>query len=220
MTRSEPFEPGRADLEEIHRGNRLAPGELLVWRGGASTRGVLRDVFHLRAVAGYFLVVLAFDAYQAWMKGMTPAKAVHDSVPLVVVALLALGILTGLAVLTARTLHYTVTDRRVILRFGVALPAVLSLPFSQITGCALAVRRDGTGDIALVLKAGNRMPILKLWPLARAWHVSAPQPMLRAVPQAAVVSGLLARALQVAARDRAGAARHVGGNEPAHRLSA
>ena len=52
------------------------------------------------------------------------------------------------------------------------------------------MRRDGTGDIALVLKAGNRMPILKLWPLARAWHVSAPQPMLRAVPQAAVVSGL------------------------------
>ena len=202
MTRSEPIAPDPREMEDIHRGNRLAPGEELVWRGRASTRGVIRDVFHLRAIAGYFAALLAFDVYQAWAKRMTLAKAVHDSVPLVVVAVLALCIVAGLAVATARTLRYTLTDRRVILHFGVALPAVLSLPFSQITSCAVAVRRDHTGDIALTLKAGNRMPILKLWPLARAWRISEPQPMLRAVPQAAVVSGLIARALQVAHRER------------------
>lgn len=219
MTRSDAFAPDPRELEDIHRGNRLAPGEELVWRGGASTRGVIRDVFHLRAIAGYFVVILAFDAFQAWMKGMTLAKAVHDSVPLVVVALLALGIFTTLAVAMARSLRYTLTDRRVILHFGVALPATLSLPYTQIVTCAVAVRRDHTGDIALTLKSGNRMPILKLWPLARAWRIAAPQPMLRAVPQAAVVSGLLARALQEAHRERREASEMVAAGEP-QRLSA
>ena len=223
MTRSEPFAPDPRELEDIHRGTRLAPGEEVVWRGGASTRGVIRDVFHLRAIAGYFAALLAFDAYQAWAKSMPFARAVHDSVPLVVVAALALAILAGLAVATARTLRYTVTDRRVILHFGVALPAVLSLPFSQITACAVVVRRDHTGDIALRLKDGNRMAILKLWPLARAWHVAAPQPMLRAVPQVAVVSGLLTRALQSADRDRRAARERAAKQQDAarpHLLSA
>ncbi len=222
MTRSEPFAPDPRELEDIHRGNRLAPGEELVWRGGASTRGVIRDVFHLRAIAAYLVVLLAFDAYQAWSKHMPLAKAVHDSVPLVIVSGLALGIVAALAVATARTLRYTITDRRVILHFGVALPAALSLPYSQVVTCAVAVRRDHTGDIALVLKGGNRMPILKLWPLARAWHIAEPQPMLRAVPHAAVVSGLLARALQAAHHERRAAAVELDATETSgpQRLSA
>ena len=66
-----------------------------------------------------------------------------------------------------------------------------------------AVHRDNTGDIALTLRPGNRMPYLKLWPHARAWRLSQPQPMLRVIPQAAVVAGLLVRALQTAEHKRA-----------------
>ncbi len=207
MSRGEYVDAGEpelteADLTEIHRGNRLAPGEAVVWQGRPAMRGVIRDVFHARAVFGYFAVLFAFDAYQAWAKGLPASKAAHDSVPLLMASLLVLAVVGALAVAVARTTDYTFTDRRVILRYGVAMPAVLSLPFSKITTCAAALRPDHTGDIALVLKAGNRMPFLKLWPLARPWHLSAPQPMLRAVPQAAVVAALLVRALRTAEQMR------------------
>ena len=192
--------------DEIHRGNQLAPGEAIVWRGAPSWRDMARDVFHMRAIAAYFAVLFALDAYQAWGKGIPVPKAVHDSVPLAMITVFALGIIGTIAWFTGRTTRYTITDRRVILHYGVALPATLSLPFSQIVTASVAVRRDHTGDIALVLKPGNRMPFLKLWPLARAWHLSEPQPMLRGVPRAAVVGGLLTRALQIAEQTRR--ARH------------
>jgi hypothetical protein len=39
---------------------------------------------------------------------------------------------------------------------------------------------------------------LVLWPHARPWYFSPPQPMLRAIPDAAKVAGILASALNAA----------------------
>ena len=59
-------------------------------------------------------------------------------------------------------------------------------------------RWAGTGDLALRVKPGNRIAYLHLWPHARPWHVTAPEPMMRSVPDAADVSAILARALAAA----------------------
>ena len=190
---------------EIHRGNQLAPGETILWRGSPGWRGLARDVFHMRGIAVYFALLFALDAYQAWAKTIPAAKAVHDSVPLLVITVLALAIVGAIAWLAGRTTRYTITDRRVILHYGIAMPATLSLPFAQIATASVSVNRDHTGDIALALRDGQRMPFLKLWPLARPWHVTQPQPMLRRVPQAALAGTLLVRALQAADQTRSGA---------------
>ena len=189
-------------LDAIHRGVRLAPGETIIWQGSPSWRSAARDMFHMRGLSLYFVLLFALDAYQAWTKQIPAAKAIHDSVPLLVITALALAIIGAVAWFSSRTTRYIVTQRRVILHYGIAMPATLALPLTQIVGASVSVRRDHTGDIALVLKAGNHMPFLKLWPLARAWHITKPQPMLRGVPQAAVVAGLLVRALHAAERQR------------------
>ena len=49
-----------------------------------------------------------------------------------------------------RTSVYTVTDRRVVLRIGVALTASLNLPFRQIEQASVRLHADGSGDIPLV----------------------------------------------------------------------
>ena len=188
---------------EIHRGIRLAPGEAIVWRGGPPVGAGAPPQLPPPAAGGDIALLFALDAFQAWNKGLPLAKAVHDSVPLAAITVAALAILGALAALTARSTRYTVTDRRVVLNYGIAMPATLSLPYAQISSVAVAVRRDHGGDLALVLKGGNRMPYLKLWPLARPWHLSAPQPTLRLVPRAAVVGGLVVRALQAAEQARA-----------------
>ena len=193
------------DLEAIQRGTRLAPGEAVIWQGSSKWRIVARDVFHMRGLALYFALLFAFDGYQAWSKRIPAATAIHDSVPLFVISVFALTIVGTIAWFSSRTTRYVVTERRVILHYGIAMPATLSLPMSQIVSASVSVKRDHTGDIALLLKSGNHMPFLKLWPLARPWHITKPQPMLRGVPQAAVVAGRLVRALQVAAQQRAAA---------------
>ena len=183
--------------EDIRNGNALAPDESIVWTGKPSWRRIARDAMHMRGISAYFGLLFVLDAYLAWVKSIPLAQALHDSVPLFAITCLALGILTGFAWLVGRS-RYTTTNRRVILRYGLALPATLSIPMSQIASTGVAVNADGTADIALVLKTGNRMPYLKLWPHARAWRVSEPQPMLRGLAEGEAVATTLARALQAA----------------------
>ena len=183
--------------EDIRNGNALAPGETVVWTGKPSWRRVARDAMHLRGVTAYFGLLFVLDAYQAWMKAIPPHQALHDSVPLVAITALAVAILTAIAWMIGRS-RYTITNRRVILRYGLALPATLSIPMSQIACTAVANNGDRTADIALVLKSGNRMPYLKLWPHARAWHVTEPQPVMRCLVGGEAIATTLARALQAA----------------------
>ena len=183
------------DASEALRGNQLAPGEACLWQGSPLFRRVAFDVFHARGIAAYFVGLLALDAYQAWAKQIPLALAIRNSVPLVLIIALAGGLLLAAAWLVKLTTRYQVTDRRVILRYGMALPVTLSLPYSQIITVSVAINRDHTGDVALMLKEGNHMPYLKLWPLARAWRLSHAEPMLRGMSQAAVVGALVARAL-------------------------
>lgn len=183
--------------EDIRNGNALAPGEIAIWTGKPEWRRAACDALHLRGLTAYFGLLFVLDAYQAWMKAIPLEQAVHDSVPLAGITCLALAILVAISWLVSRS-RYTVTNRRVILRYGIAMPVTLSIPMSQIASTAIAMNADQTADIVLMLKEGNRMPYLKLWPHARPWVVKQPQPMLRGVAQGAVVAAMLSRALQAA----------------------
>jgi len=57
----------------------------------------------------------------------------------------------------------------------------------------LAARADGTGDVPLVIAGPAKLGILALWPHARPWKIVTPQPMLRALPDAAAVAAMIAR---------------------------
>ena len=118
------------------------------------------------------------------------------------VALAAAGILGLYAWLSARSSVYTITNRRVVLRFGVALPMTLNVPFAVIGNAALKPYRDGTGDIPLTLTGTERVSYVALWPHARPWRTAKPEPMLRSVPDAANVAKILGQALADAARER------------------
>ena len=180
---------------DIHNGVELAANEAIVWRGRPAWRSLARDVLHLRGIAAYLVFLVGLDAYQAWTKAIPLTQALHDSVPLLVIEGIVLANVVGFAWLIGRTTRYTITDRRVILDYGVAIPATLSLPFARLESVAVSVKADHSGDIPLGLRSDDRMPYLKLWPHARPWHVSKPQPMLRCVPQAGIVAALLSNAV-------------------------
>jgi hypothetical protein len=95
--------------------------------------------------------------------------------------------------LVARTTVYTITNRRVVLRIGVALSKCINLPLSQIGSADLRNQGDGFGDIALVPSGPSRLGYALLWPHAKPLRMGSPQPMLRALPAVGEVAAILAR---------------------------
>ena len=92
----------------------------------------------------------------------------------------------------------SITNKRVVMRYGVALPMALNIPFKRIASASIARHARETADIPLVLSGPDRISYLHLWPHVRPWRVTRPEPMLSAVPDGARVAEILGRALQEA----------------------
>lgn len=174
----------------------LPKGEVLLWQGCPRWTRLACEAFHIRAVAGYLGLMLAWRTAGAIGAGTAPAKAVAAALAVAPLAAVAVGLLALLAWLNARTTVYTITSRRVVLRFGVALTKAINLPFTIVESGALKAHADGSGDLAVTLKAPNKLAFLHLWPHARPWRAASPQPTLRAIPDAASVARLLASAMK------------------------
>ncbi len=165
---------------------RLPPGENILWQGTPDWRGVARGVFHTRLVAGWFLFVASL-AFLAGGTGLTGALVT------LAVAPLGLGILAILARAQAKSTIYTLTNKRVVLRFGVALPKCVNVPLSLVGRADAKPAGAGLVDVSLTPTVRFPLAYLQMWPHVRPWKFGSPQPMLRAVPDAFVP--LLADAL-------------------------
>lgn len=163
----------------------LPPGEAILWQGAPDARVFARSALGVRWIGGYFAVLVAWA-----MVGGTPLGALLTAVA----GLLALGLAYGFALMVARSTVYTITNRRVVLRIGVALSKCVNLPLVKLSGADLRKLGAGYGDIALSLQGSSMLGYAMLWPHARPFRLAAPQPMLRALPDAANVAGILAKA--------------------------
>ena len=177
----------------------LPAGERILWQGKPQWRAVARRVLHVPALAVYFAAVLAYSAIHSFSQGTAPGAVALATLEFTGLALVPLALLTLYAWGTARATTYTLTNRRVAIKMGIALPMTMNLPFARIDGAAFHPAKDGTGDIALQLGEGEKIAYLLLWPHARPWRMAKPEPMLRAITHAERVSQLLARALAASA---------------------
>ncbi len=168
----------------------LPKGEEIIWQGSPEWKRLALDALHIRAVGVYFAALVVLGAVQA-MRGAATWSGIGMTIA---VALIGIGILALIAWGSARSTVYTLTNRRIVMRIGIALPKCINLPLSVIGSADLAQNSDGTGDIALNLTAHQRLGYIQLWPHARPWKLATPQPMLRGVPDAQAVSAMLARA--------------------------
>jgi hypothetical protein len=176
----------------------LPAGEEVVWQGKPEWRALALHVFHARKVAIYFGILAVWRVTFAVAEGDAAASAAISTLWLLLLGCAAVGVLTLMAWLTSRTTTYTITSRRLLIQFGVALPMTLNIPFRVIGAAALRTYADGTGDIPVSITGGDRIAYLVLWPHVRPWRAARAEPMLRAVAGAKQVADLLAGALGVA----------------------
>ena len=177
----------------------LPVGERLLWQGQPNWRAVALRVMHVRKLAIYFAAILAWYVASRLASGMPGGAVAIGTAELTGVALVPLALLTGYAWAVGWTTVYTITNRRVLIKFGVGLSMTINLPYARIDGAALRQGPDGIGDIALTIAPGQPVSYVILWPHVRSWHLGRTQPALRSVPDAARVAQVLGRALAAAA---------------------
>jgi hypothetical protein len=186
----------------------LPDGERILWQGKPEPLALARRALHARKVAIYFGVVAAWMGGEALLSGAGLAVASGEALSQIAIGTLAVLLLLLFAWLMSRSTVYTITNRRVVARFGVALPMSVNLPFSKIVSAELRVHGKGAGDICLRMEADQRLSYLLFWPHVRPWAFSPPQPTLRCVGDVESVASLLSDAL--ATSSESGQTRPVG----------
>jgi hypothetical protein len=145
----------------------LPDGERLLWQGSPSWKALAARTLHGRMIAVYFGLLLLWVAVDGVGGGASPAEAALRVLWFAPLALAGSGLVLLLAWLTARTTVYSVTNHRVVLSYGIAMPVSLNLPFARVASAGMRVFKDGTADIPLVMTAGDKLAYLMLWPHAR-----------------------------------------------------
>ncbi|WP_421839012.1 photosynthetic complex putative assembly protein PuhB [Novosphingobium sp.] len=163
----------------------LPAGEAILWQGTPDAQVFARSALGVRWIGGYFVALVGWA-----LVGGTPLGALITAG----FGVLAVGLAYGFALLVARSTVYTITNRRVVLRIGVALSKCINLPLVKLSGADLRNLGAGYGDIALSLDGPSMLGYAMLWPHARPFRLAKPQPMLRALPNAAEAAGILAKA--------------------------
>lgn len=172
----------------------LVTDETVLWQGRPTIAGLARSLFHIRAIMGYFVVLAAWNLAASHADGFRANAAFISALWVAVPAIVAALVIYAMSWLLAATTHYSITNTRVIMQIGVALPIALTLPLRRICAAEVRLNADGSGDIPLSL-GEQKLAYLLIWPHARPWHLKKAQPMLRAVPNAAEVANTLSRAL-------------------------
>ena len=165
----------------------LPPGEEMLWQGAPNWKRFAVRALHVRKLAVYFAALLAIRFV------VQPESGAHMA--FFVLAVLALGLVTLLAWLMARSALYTITNRRVVMRFGFALPLSVNLPYTVIDRVDLHAHGGGAGDIAIRPEMNRRLSYFVMWPHVRPWRFSPLQPMMRCLDDAAEAADILGAAL-------------------------
>jgi hypothetical protein len=208
------FEPVRG-LPQV-----LPKDERMLWQGAPRWQDLAVHAFHARKVIWYFAALAAGAAAYRLSQGSSIADAARPFTWLMPMGLAAAALLTALAYASARTTVYTLTNRRLVMRIGIALSVSINIPFRLVDGAALRTFGNGSGDIPLKLNRDERIAYMMLWPHARRFHLSHPQPCLRCIANADQLASLLAQALSgtatamVLPQETSGSQTHAGSARP------
>ena len=168
----------------------LPPGERILWQASPSAPLIFWSVFRGRLLLAYFGLMLLLRGSFMYTDTGSVAQTAAAVSWLGLLFLVALGLFGWLSLLIAKTTVYTLTDKRLVMRIGIVLNLSFNIPLRRIQAADVRRLANGTGEIAISLHPDDKIAYPHLWPHARPWHLSNPQPMLRGLPKVAPVASL------------------------------
>lgn len=174
---------------------RLPPGEIILWQGAPLSSAVSRQVMKTRWIAGYFAVLVIWNVSAGLYDGRSAGEILFSSGALAILSAIAIALLEAFAWGVQKTTMYTITNKRLVMRIGVALSASFNLPFTRIVSADMREGKDGVGDIALTLAPGDRLSWLVFWPHVRGFRKGALMPQMICLKNVAIAANVLSAAL-------------------------
>ncbi|MEM1132870.1 MAG: photosynthetic complex putative assembly protein PuhB [Pseudomonadota bacterium] len=160
----------------------LPDQEHIIWQGSPDWKVMVRTALHIRIAIAFVIVFSAINAVQT---------SLSTGLTLLAVGAVSVAIFIGYLVLVERTTLYTLTNKRVVLRSGVALTYCLNMPLTRIESADLKMLGDDYGSIALQLEGAPKIGYFMLWPHATSLSIIRPRPMIRAIADAPAIAKML-----------------------------
>ena len=174
----------------------LPEGEYVLWQASPGWESLAKRVFQVYTASLYFVVLIAGHAIYRIVDGASVSVLTGTLAWQGALALTVIGILAFLAKLYADSTIYTITNRRLVIRSGVALPMIVNLPLAKVESAGLRRLRDGTGDITFLPLEGTKVYWLMLWPHVRPFNFRRVQPLLRGIQDPDSVARLLVNIIE------------------------
>ena len=165
----------------------LPQDEQILWQSSPDWKIMAMTALHIRLCLAYFAAIVIWLATHG---------DVNSAMAVSVLCICVTGLFALFAWGVERTTVYTLTNKRLVLRIGVALNKCINLPLSEIRSADLKMLPSGHGNIVLSLKGAPRLGYIMLWPHARSLRFVTPQPTLRAIPDASAFAALLFKTTQ------------------------
>jgi hypothetical protein len=191
-----PADAARAPLRARLRGvsEALPPGERVLWEGAPDQRAIARHLFYLRPLSIYL------GAMVLWWVAVNRAEAGSTGfwVTLGTQLLLSGGVLLAawmFARSIARGTTYAITDRRIVMNFGIIFPMTINVPLRYVQGASARQFTDRSGQIAVKLAPSAKLAWIVLFPHVRPWRFTHPEPLLRGLSDPVKVGEVLREAV-------------------------
>jgi hypothetical protein len=174
----------------------LPEGEHILWQGAPRWTTLAQQAFHVRAVSAYFGLMFGWRLVASVGAGQPIGSVLHAILLVSPIAFVTVATLAGLGWLYSRTTVYTITNKRVVIRFGVALPKAFNIPLTIVESASVKALANGTGDLAITLKDGNKIAFAHLWPNVRPWRLASPEPTFRGLGDVQAAVAVLSLAMK------------------------
>ncbi len=173
---------------------KLPEGEKVIWQGSPNVWRTAKDIFYIRPVIAYFMFLVFFRIYDGITLEHSIKVIMISTAWMVALSVVCIGLLGALAYFTATSAVYTITNRRIVMRIGMALTLSFNLPYKEIISADFKAQKDGFGNIPLKVTESTKIGYLHLWPHVRPMQFNHPEPMLRNIANVQEVATLLTQA--------------------------
>lgn len=154
--------------------------EKIHWNGEPSWASLGYQVFGIKYLIFYFILSALYAVSQLGPVFSLLAFLVHY-VPFLISGAVAASILFVLAYLATRHTSYVITEKRIVIRTGVALVFLLNVPLKNIISIDKQRLAGGRGNLSFEAKSKKRIPFLSCWPSVKSGSFVQPSPAFRSI---------------------------------------
>lgn len=164
--------------EEVRRS--IPSGEEIHWYGRPDWKSLGYCCYGIKYLIIYLLLSVLYTFVKMPVE-FSLAAFVNHYIPYMLSGTVAGIILFILAFASAKHTCYVITDKRIVIRTGIALVFLLNLPFKNILSIDRQRLKNTRGNLAFTIQSKKRIPYFSCWPSVRGGSVLNPVPAFRSI---------------------------------------